>query len=146
MKLERRRSYPCCQRRRKIARTPAMEAQKTATRPVFVAVDFAGFRPRYHLDLDSQLTLIVFQPTPPSETTILAMNNRRKARDLGSSICRRCHAWVVTTGTIALIEVRTIKHELSVAVDWISVTVDRQWQFNNFANFGDYFVISELGG
>ena len=132
MKLEWRRSYPRCHCHWKIARTPVIEAWKTAAQPVFFTVNLAGIRLHHRLGSTPHVTNFYFRPTPPPETSVLAVNDRRKAHDFGSTIRRHRRAWEVTSGTIGLTEVLTIRPKLLVVVDWISVTVDRRGQFDKF--------------
>ena len=100
-------SYPSRHRRRRL------KLEKSWQKPTPSPVDSAGFGWRHNMDLDPQLTLIFFGPTPPPETAVLAANDRWKACGLGSSIRRCCRTWELTVDTIRLSVVETIRPELS---------------------------------
>ena len=57
----------------------------------------------------------------------------RRLADVRASIHRRQRAWKVTANTVGLSVAWTFSSELSVAVGWIPVTVDRQGYFGNFS-------------
>ena len=146
LKLERRWSYPHCHRHRKAARTPVIKAWKTATQPIFVTVNLAGIRLHHQLGSTTHVTSFHFWPTPSPKTSVLAVNDRQKAHDFGSTIRRHRRAWEVTTGTVGLIEVWIIRSELPVVVDWSPIIVDWQGQFRNFTRLWGKFIIYDNSG
>ena len=84
LKLGSRPSHPRSRRRRKLARTPAIELGKSRLRSDFVAVDSAGFVTRHHLELVPHISSNNFRPTTIIEDAGNSPNDHRKLAELRS--------------------------------------------------------------
>ncbi|XP_024037055.1 chaperonin CPN60-2, mitochondrial-like [Citrus clementina] len=82
LKLGSRPSYPCRYRRRKLARTPVIELEKSGLRPVFVAVDPAGVVTRHHLELVPHIPSNISRPATTAGDARNSPNDLRKFAEL----------------------------------------------------------------
>ena len=78
-KLERRATYPCRPRCRKLTRTPVIWARKLAAKPVFTVVDFAGVWAHFQLGSTPHVSSIISRPTTTTRDAGVSPNDHQKA-------------------------------------------------------------------
>ena len=133
-KLLSRWSSPCHPCHRKTSRKPPIEALKFYGIAVSIGHDFVSFRWHRHLGFVLHLALCDFWLSTAVGDIVLPLIVCWRIHNFESSIqCHRCAWKVTTTTTIRLSVAWPFIFELPVAVGWISVTVDRQGHFDNFA-------------